>query len=197
MRAHIDPRWLCVALCAACYQPEGPTACTVSCADGPCPAGFACGGDGLCHADGEPACHTGLRKPIAVNPPTGIALTDFPIAVIVTNDAELARAAKSDASDLIFADAHGSTLATEIESYDPVTGGLVAWVRVPVLAGPTPLFVYYGGATMQVPRDINHQLGWDYDPASMELTFYGTYCTELKTGSLNNLVVSYGCPLVP
>ena len=56
---------------------------------------------------------------------------------------------QADGGDFVFTSADGSTkLDHEIESYDPATGKLVAWVRVPTLDydDDTALYVYYGNA---------------------------------------------------
>jgi len=89
---------------------------------------------------------TGLqRKPIAITPgPT--SLVDFPVAIVLTKDGDLAVGARPDGSDLAFTAADGTTpLDFEIESYDGGTGALVAWVREPSLTGPTTAYLYFGG----------------------------------------------------
>ncbi len=60
---------------------------------------------------------------------------------------------------------------------------------------PDRLYIYFG--TTQIPRDTSHAMGWDYDPTSMALTFYGVTCDEIKAGTAGALVVSYGCPVIP
>lgn len=40
------------------------------------------------------------------------------------------------------------TLDHEIEKYDPTTGGLVPWVRVPSINNGTVLYVYYGNSSI-------------------------------------------------
>src|SRR5262249_30720969 len=50
---------------------------------------------------------------------------------------------------------------------------------------PSRIFVYVGAGTtaMQLPRDPTHTNGWDYDDATMSLTFYGATCNALRGGS--------------
>ena len=81
-------------------------------------------------------------------------LTDFPLLITLT-DVDLKDAAhaghvgQADGGDLLFTSADGTTqLDHEIESYDPATGTLVAWVKVPTLspATDTVLYLYYGNA---------------------------------------------------
>ncbi len=51
--------------------------------------------------------------------------------------------------------------------------------------------------TELVPRDPSHILGWDYDPATMILSFYGVTCDRLKTRQVDDVDVVFGCPTPP
>jgi hypothetical protein len=44
-----------------------------------------------------------------------------------------------------------------------------------------------------VPRDPAHQTGWDYDPATNSITFYGATCASIQNGTGANVGVDYGC----
>jgi hypothetical protein len=44
-----------------------------------------------------------------------------------------------------------------------------------------------------VPQDKTHQQGWDYDPASNKLTFYGKPCSDIEKRLVSDLRVLYGC----
>ena len=73
-------------------------------------------------------------------------LTDFPMLVDVT-DADLAAKAQTDADDILFTAADGTTkLSHEIELYQSTTGHLLAWVKIPSLssAADTTIYMYYG-----------------------------------------------------
>ncbi|GAH11312.1 unnamed protein product, partial [marine sediment metagenome] len=62
-------------------------------------------------------------------------------------DQNLADYAQADGDDILFAAADGTTkLDHEIESFDNVTGTLVAWVRIPTLSGSvdTDVYMYFG-----------------------------------------------------
>jgi hypothetical protein len=81
-------------------------------------------------------------------------LSDFPMLFTVT-DANLrftgngGRTGTLDGADLLFTAADGVTkLDHELESYDPATGAVVAWVRIPSLSptADTGLYLYYGNA---------------------------------------------------
>ena len=45
-----------------------------------------------------------------------------------------------------------------------------------------------------IDRDTTHTDGWDYDPATCELTFYGAACDALESGEVSDLAIVYGCP---
>lgn len=97
----------------------------------------------------------------------GGSLANQPVLVRLTS-ADLAANAQSDGSDIRFTSSDGTTaLAHEIEAYDPGTGTLAAWVRVPSMssAAATTLHLYYGapGAPAQAsPRAVwaNELAAW-------------------------------------
>src|SRR5437016_9531224 len=61
-------------------------------------------------------------------------LNGFPVLISLPGDTDLAASAQSNGNDIKFLLADGVTqLNHEIESYDPTTGQLVAWVQVPML----------------------------------------------------------------
>jgi hypothetical protein len=54
------------------------------------------------------------------------------------------------------------------------------------------LYVYADGDP--VDRDQTQSEGWDYDPASGSITFYGQICQDLQDGTVTDLNIVYGCP---
>ncbi len=54
------------------------------------------------------------------------------------------------------------------------------------------LFAFFNNL-IAVPRDPTHMNGWDYDPATMTLTFYGSYCAQLSSGQVTDVDIVYGC----
>ena len=84
------------------------------------------------------------RSELTLNAP-GESLIDFPLLVILDDTRAARDRMQPDASDLRFFDAGGNVLAHEIEQLG-VAGGapLVAWVRVPLIDGPTTLAIEYG-----------------------------------------------------
>lgn len=65
------------------------------------------------------------------------------------------------------------------------------------LDGPTrdPMLfqVRFDGGPL-IPRNMSHTSGWDYDPATNTITFYGTECEQVQSGSVTNIEVDFGCP---
>jgi len=97
------------------------------------------------------------RKAIAIDHTKvsgGSSLTNFAVLFSAT-DANLRTMAnggsvgKSDGTDILFTASDGvSKLDHELESYNPSTGQIVAWVRVPALSPVTDtvIYTYYGNA---------------------------------------------------
>ena len=82
-------------------------------------------------------------------------LTDVPVLVAFT-DAAMAGQVQADGDDLRFTAADGVTpLAHDVESWDPGTGALVAWVRVPTVSAATATTVrlFWGAANAPDQRD--------------------------------------------
>jgi hypothetical protein len=80
---------------------------------------------------------------------------DFPLLVAGTysylaTTANSGNVQNANGYDIVFtADAAGSQqLDHEIESYDPSTGAIVFWVRVPTLASGTTIYMFYGNAAV-------------------------------------------------
>jgi hypothetical protein len=90
----------------------------------------------------------GLRSTLALDRiDPGEELVDFPLLVLL-DDTRIDRTRlRSDASDLRFYDSGGSVLPHELEQIGSPGGApLVAWVRVPTIAGlTTTLALSYGG----------------------------------------------------
>lgn len=49
-----------------------------------------------------------------------------------------------------------------------------------------------GGAL--IPRNPSRTSGWDYDPSTNTITFYGADCAAVQSGSVTNVEVDFGCP---
>lgn len=45
-----------------------------------------------------------------------------------------------------------------------------------------------------IPRNMSRTSGWDYDPATNTITFYGPECDRVQSGAVTNISVDFGCP---
>lgn len=54
------------------------------------------------------------------------------------------------------------------------------------------IFVFFDN-TESIARDATHMQGWDYDPATNQVTFYGDDCQQLKDGTVTDVDVVFGC----
>ena len=97
-------------------------------------------------------------------------LVNFPILVSVTNInlksiANGGFVAQANGNDILFASADGVTkLNHEIESYNPVTGQLIAWVRIPSLSATvnTIVYAYLGNPTAASQQQSSGVWSTDY-----------------------------------
>ena len=87
-------------------------------------------------------------------------LTGFPVLIAI-DDGSLLSNVQDDADDIVFTDYDGTQLNHEVESYDPSTGALVAWVNVPFLSSTvdTHLYLYYGNS--EASNQENGPAVWD------------------------------------
>ena len=117
----------------------------------------------------------------------------------------------TDAAQLnTFAIAGGKPLAGATKYYQADTAaqldqafqsiaGLVVSCDYTVNPPPPDLaqtYVFYENTEL-VPRDPTHAAGWDYDPVTMTLTMYGSYCDRLKSKVVDDVDVVFGCPTPP
>lgn len=45
-----------------------------------------------------------------------------------------------------------------------------------------------------IPRNTSRTSGWDYDPATNTVTFYGAECARVESGAVANIDIDFGCP---
>ena len=88
-------------------------------------------------------------------------LTNFPVPIDISSDADLAAHAQNDGDDIVFTDASGVQLSHEIEYFNGATGELQAWVNIPSLSSSTDtlIYLYYnntGCSSQQNPTGV-----WD------------------------------------
>lgn len=90
-----------------------------------------------------------------------------------------------------------ATNATELETaLDAIAGGIIVPSCSYQLASqpPDPDLVLVTIDGTPVPRDASHTNGWDYHPDASTITFFGSYCTQIESGSISSVGFVYGCP---
>ena len=60
---------------------------------------------------------------------------------------------------------------------------------------PSKLYVFFDKVSL--PRDPTHASGWDYDPATNQISFYGADCDKLKKNQVGKVDVVFGCNQPP
>jgi hypothetical protein len=55
--------------------------------------------------------------------------------------------------------------------------------------------VFFNDDPTPIPSDPAQ--GWQYDPATNQITFYGSSCQALQSGSVSDVDVVYGCTEPP
>lgn len=61
---------------------------------------------------------------------------------------------------------------------------------------PTKIFAFFDKTT-EVPRDTSKTNGWDYDPTTNTVTFYGSFCADIKAEKVKAVDVVFGCNKPP
>jgi Domain of unknown function (DUF2341) len=108
--------------------------------------------------------HTQVSNTDQTNFPILFNMTDPTIAAVANGG----HVTSSNGYDIIFSsDPNGTTkLDRELEQYNPATGQVVAWVRIPTLShsANTTLYVFYGNSAVTTPQqnptgvwDINYR----------------------------------------
>ena len=118
----------------------------------------------------------------------GGEITDFPMYYTAA-----IAGAKSDASDILFADINGNKLDHEVEAWDSYTWYFRGWIRIPTLSGTadTTIYVYYGNENS---TDQSNPTGvWDTNFKAIyhlnENTLDST--SNNNDGSINGTVIDY------
>ena len=129
-------------------------------------------------------------------------LKDFPLLVNITRDflrtvGNGGHVINVNGFDIVFVDANNRILNHEVESYDPLTGNLVAWVRIPDLSssGTTTIRILYGNSaitTNQSTEDTwisSYKAVWHLSNNSLnDATAYNNDLTNSGTASTTGLI---------
>lgn len=106
----------------------------------------------------------------------------------------------------MFADAGGVPLAGDPRYYQAddaaeleaafidIAGGLVSCSFKLDMPPPdwTDVFVFFNDV-LKIPFDPAKAEGWNYDEATSTLTFYGSYCEQLKNNEVWDIDIVFGC----
>ncbi len=58
---------------------------------------------------------------------------------------------------------------------------------------PTQIYVFFDNDPAGVAKDPTHTDGWDYDPATNQVTFYGPACDAIKSETVSDVDIVFGC----
>jgi hypothetical protein len=58
---------------------------------------------------------------------------------------------------------------------------------------PNDIFVFINNDPTQIPRDQQHNNGWDYDPVTNQVEFYGPLCDQVKNAQVSDVDIVFGC----
>jgi|GEM_PF-6316817 len=95
---------------------------------------------------------TAYRQRITIAPPTSEQLDDVPVAITIPMEHRARLAGVTPLGrEVAFFDESGEPLEGEVEQLSQPDGALVAWVRLPHLAGDTAIDMEYGGDRL-LPR---------------------------------------------
>ncbi|MBK6918190.1 MAG: VWA domain-containing protein [Deltaproteobacteria bacterium] len=82
-------------------------------------------------------------------------------------------------------------------AFADIAGSVLSCVFVLDEVPPDPEELYAFFDMMQVPRDPTHTNGWDYDPTTNTVTFYGAACDSIKNDAVETVNLVFGCPELP
>lgn len=84
-----------------------------------------------------------------------------------------------------------------VDAFGEIAGSVLSCTFALDMVPPNheELYVYING--MKVPRDLVHIDGWDYDPQTNQISFFGPPCALLQSGQVMDLEIVFGCPEAP
>ncbi len=105
-----------------------------------------------------------------VNSASGVVLTNFPLALKLTNFTALKQYGSSSGAEITFQGENGVQLFHEQESYDKTTGSMMYWVCIPYLSNNISIYMYLSNT-------------------SSSFSFNGANATASYSGTLNSLTI--------
>jgi hypothetical protein len=58
---------------------------------------------------------------------------------------------------------------------------------------PNDIFVFFNDDPTGIARDPSHMNGWDYDPMTQQITFYGAACDAIQSNTVSDVDIVFGC----
>jgi hypothetical protein len=83
-----------------------------------------------------------------------------------------------------------------VMAINAIAGQIVSCSFALQMAPPRPDLVSVRAGNQAVPRDTSHMNGWDFGPGNLSIQFYGSWCTMLQGGAINDVHAIFGCPPV-
>jgi len=117
----------------------------------------------------------------------------FAFDVTVLNDAAQA-GGRAKPSKPYFYQAENATELTN--ALQAIAGGIIKPSCSYQLAEapPDPDLVTVLADGTPVPRTSSHTNGWDYHPDASTITFFGDYCTNIESATIQSVSFVFGCP---
>ena len=180
-----------------------------------CPATLGPGAGGACMCPagttqmGNQCCIAGICIPCTGNATadTVAAINNAQMAGVHTFVVGVATDSTSDANLNMMAQAGGeqrpggppyyyliSNQQDLVNVINSIAGQIISCNLQLPMRPPYPDQVTVTANGQTVPRDPTHMNGWDFGPGDTSIQFYGSYCSMLQSGGINNVQAIYGCP---
>ena len=90
--------------------------------------------------------------------------TDFPVLIHITDTDLRDKVLNNSGYDIMFSDINYTRLDHDLESYDPATGELYVWVRIPILVNGTntQIRMFYGNPQINTDQSSDETWSSDY-----------------------------------
>jgi hypothetical protein len=58
---------------------------------------------------------------------------------------------------------------------------------------PSEIYVFFDNDPTGIANDATHTEGWDYDPVTNQVTFYGLACESIRSNAVSDVDIVFGC----